>query len=327
MKQQDFELAHQMVWQDLETLLACKKKRDRDPEVLQQLPVHYRQVCHHLALAKHRRYSTFLVDRLNLIVVECHNILYSQSARFRYQWLRFFIEDFPVALYRNRFFIRLSTALFCVPLFGMGILCYLDPELIYSIMDTSQVRGMESMYDPAARVLGREREADSDLYMFGFYIYNNIGIAFRSFALGIFFGIGSAFITVFNGIMIGAVGGHLSQLGYYSTFYPFVIGHGSFELTAIVLCGGAGLKIGSVLIAPGSQTRIAALKDASKDVIQIVFGAAAMLLIAAFLEAFWSSKASLPIPVKISVGVALWLMVLSYIGLVGRKKYHGSEPN
>lgn len=327
MKQQDFELAHQIVWQDLEQLLATKKKRERDTEVLQKLPAHYRQVCHHLALAKHRSYSTFLVDRLNIIVVECHNILYAQSARFRYQWMRFFIEDFPLALYRNRFYVRLSALLFCVPLFGMGILCYLDPELIYSVMGADQVRNMEAMYDPAVRVLGREREADSDLYMFGHYIYNNIGIAFRSFALGIFFGLGSAFITVFNGVVIGAVGGHLSQLGYYSTFYPFVIGHGSFELTGIVLCGGAGLKIGAVLIAPGSQTRIAALKNASRDVIQIVFGAAAMLLVAAFIEAFWSSKASLPIPVKVSVGIVLWLLVLSYLGLVGRKKHHGSEPN
>lgn len=325
MKQQEFESAHNLTWTELETLLSANKHSPQDAKSLKALPANYRQVCHHFALAKHRRYSTYLVDRLNLIVVGCHNLMYKQGSRFRYGWLKFIFEAFPEVLHRNRFYIRLSAFLFVFPLILMGVLCYFDPDLIYSLMEAEQVRNMEGMYDPTARVLGRERETDTDLLMFGFYIYNNIGIAFRSFAMGIFYGIGSAFIMLYNGIVIGGVAGHLTQLGYHSTFYPFVVGHGSFELTAIVLSGGAGLKIGAVLINPGTNTRLTALRIAGRDVIQIVLGAGAMLLIAAFIEAFWSSKASLPIPLKLGVGAVLWFIVFAYLGLAGRKYRNGSK--
>jgi uncharacterized membrane protein SpoIIM required for sporulation len=316
-KQQDFEHHHRALWERLEERLAALPA-NKTAVASRDFPADYRQVCHHLALAKHRRYSPFLVDRLNAIVVACHNLLYSQSARFRYQWLRFLLVDYPRVLHRNRVFIWVAMFLFTAPFIGLGLLCYFDPDFIYAVMDWQQVRNMESMYDPAARVLGREREADTDLMMFGHYIQNNIGIAFREFAGGIFFGLITVVVLIFNGVALGAVTGHLTQLGYVSTFYPFVIGHGSFELTAIVLSGAAGLKLGMALIDPGSATRLAALRTAGREAVQIVLGAAAMLLIAAFIEAFWSSKASLPIALKISVGAVLWILVLGYLLFAGR---------
>lgn len=323
MKQQDFERQHQALWQRIEAVLQAgqKKRNDRQPsEDLAQLPADYRQLCHCLALAKHRRYSPYLVDHLNRMVLGCHNLIYSQSPRFRYQWLRFFAVDFPQVLYQNRHYNRVAAAIFVVPLLVLGVLCYLDGEMIYAVMDWHQVINMEAMYDPEARVLGREREADTDLYMFGHYIFNNIGIGFREFAGGLFFGLYTVFILALNGVFIGAVAGHLTQLGYHSTFYPFVIGHGAFELTGLVLCGGAGLKIGMTLIDPGAQSRVAALRTASREAVQIVMGAGVMLLVAAFIEAFWSSKTSVPIAVKVTVGLVLWVLVLSYLRYAGRPK-------
>lgn len=319
MKQQDFEQQNGYLWQRLESCLSDKNRRATTHSELQHLPADYRRVCHHLALAKHRGYSPYLVDRLNQIVVACHNLLYAQNPRFRYQWLRFLLVGYPAVLHRNRRYIGLASFLFLAPFLGLGLLCYFNPDFIYSVMDWQQVRSMESMYDPAMRVLGREREADTDLYMFGYYIRNNIGIAFREFAGGLVFGIITVITLVFNGVMIGAVAGHLSQLGYHSTFYPFIIGHGAFELTAIVLSGAAGLKIGMSLIDPGRLKRGAALREASREAVQIVLGAAAMLLIAAFIEAFWSSKAGLPIAVKMGVGVCLWVLVMGYLLFAGRE--------
>lgn len=322
MRQQDFEEANGDLWRGLEGLIAGTDASAYD---VRRLPADYRRVCHHLAVSKHRGYSPYLVDRLNGIVVACHNRLYAQNSRFRYQWLRFLLVDYPRVLHRNRRFIAVATLLFTVPLLGLGLLCYFDPDFIYAVMDASQVRSMEGMYDPAARVLGRSREADTDLLMFGHYIQNNIGIAFREFAGGLPFGVYTVFTLFYNGVVIGAVAGHLTQLGYHSTFYPFIIGHGSFELTAIVLSGAAGLKIGMALIDPGGLKRSAALREASREAVQIVLGAAAMLLVAAFIEAFWSSKATLPIAIKIGVGAWLWLMVLYYLLFAGRAHRQGKS--
>lgn len=313
MKQQHFEDRYLASWERVDSMLSGPEGQlDAD------FPLLYRQLCHQLALAKHRRYSAQLVERLNHLVIQSHHRLYRHNIRYRQQWWRFMVWGFPAALRANLGFVVWATVLFVLPLVSMGVGCYLNEELIYSVMDPAGVRGIEAMYDPSARKLGRESDSDTDLFMFGFYIKNNIGISFQTFAGGILFGLGSIFFLFYNGLQIGAISGHLSQMGYTETFWPFVAGHGSFELTAIVFSGAAGLKLGFALIAPGSLSRLDALRLEGRDAVQIVYGAVLMLVIAAFVEAFWSSSPTIPIAVKYAVGVALWVLVIGYCCFAGR---------
>ena len=156
--------------------------------------------------------------------------------------------------------------------------------------------------------------------MFGYYIMNNIGIGFRNYSLGITAGIGTAFILIFNGVSLAALSAHVIHLGFEQTFFPFVVGHGSFELTAIVFSGAAGLKLGYSVIAPGAERRVDALRVAATESIVIVYGVIAMLVAAALIEAFWSSKPALPIELKLFVGAVLWLLVALYFGALGRRR-------
>jgi uncharacterized membrane protein SpoIIM required for sporulation len=154
--------------------------------------------------------------------------------------------------------------------------------------------------------------------MFGYYIWNNIGIGFRTFAGGMAIGIGSVLALLFNGIVIGAVAGHLTEVGYTGTFWPFVAGHSALELTAICISGAAGLVLGHALLAPGRRTRAEALKLAALEAVTLVMGAALMLLGAALVEAFWSSNGAVGAPVKYAVSAVLWLAVILYLTLAGR---------
>ncbi len=175
---------------------------------------------------------------------------------------------------------------------GMALGCYQDVELIYSLTDGESVARLESMYDPTNRKPGRDawRQSDTDFAMFGFYVMNNVGIAFRTFALGLVVGVGSLFILVFNGLMIGAAAGHLTTLGYGETFWPFVSGHAALELTAIAISGAAGLLLASALLAPGQRRRRDALRENAREAVKLVNGALIMLVLAALVEAFWSAE-------------------------------------
>lgn len=318
MKQLEFEGRYSAFWNEMEELLVDTSEASVDK--LTTFPRDYRRLCQHLAMAKSRRYATGLVIRLNNLVQSGYEALYGNSLRTNGSMIEFLIYGFPAALRSNSIYLWVSAAVFVLPFIIVMIACIVNDQLIYSIMDAGSVRGMESMYDPELRKLGRERQSDSDIMMFGFYIYNNIGIAFKCFATGVFLGIGSLFVLFFNGLHIGAVAGHLTSLGYTETFYPFVIGHGSFELTAIVFSGAAGLKLGFSLISPGGHSRLKALQYASKDAIKIMYGVFVMLLIAAFIEAFWSSSSTLPIVVKYSVGALLWLLVYYYCFFFARAR-------
>jgi uncharacterized membrane protein SpoIIM required for sporulation len=175
------------------------------------------------------------------------------------------------------------------------------------------------MYSPAAASIGRVREAGTDWMMFGFYVRNNIGVAFQCFAGGLFGGLGSVFFLVYNAAHGGAVAGYLTERGLSSTFYSFAATHSAFELTAVVLSGAAGLKVGHALLAPGRRTRRDALAVATRESAVMLYGITAMLLVAAGIEAFWSSARWLAPWIKYSVAGVCWAAVFAYFVGQGRR--------
>jgi uncharacterized membrane protein SpoIIM required for sporulation len=212
----------------------------------------------------------------------------------------------------------LSVLLFGGPLFAIGLLVYFRPELILSLVDAKTAASFEEMYTQSDAV-GRTRDAGGDWIMFGYYIRHNIGIAFQCFAGGLFAGVGTIFYLAYNGAVIGGVAGYVTEKGLGEAFYSFVVTHGAFELTAIVLAGAAGLKLGHSLVAPGRRSRADSLVAAAQECVVLVYGVTAMLIVAAAVEAFWSSARWLPSTVKYSAAAVCWLGVIAYLALQGRR--------
>ena len=101
-------------------------------------------------------------------------------------------------------------------------------------------------------------------------------------------------------------------------FATFVLTLAFWALTAIVLSGAAGLKLGHSLLAPGRRTRRQSLVHAARECVVLVYGVTAMLVVAAAIEAFWSSAIWLPNAVKYSAAAVCWIVVLIYLSLQGR---------
>ncbi len=328
-KQEPFVNRYQAQWQHFENWIDYQQnprlwkkqhgEHSEPPPVIDDLPHQYRQICHHLAMVKTRMYSPLLIDRLNRMVVHGHQYLYETRSHFIRSIIEHFTQTFPSLIRKEWKLVLIASLLFYLPFFTMLILLQFNPDLIYSVMDGDTVRSIESMYEPTLHErFGREREADSDILMFGYYIRNNTGIDFRTFAGGLLFGVGTLVSTIFNGVYIGAVAGHLTQLGYNPTFWGFVCGHSALELTALVFSTVAGLKLGLALIKPGRKSRIRALIDNGKVGMNIMYGTAIMTIMAAFVEAFWSSIAWMPLMIKLSVAAVLWLVLIAYFVRMGR---------
>ena len=326
MNRESFERQYRGDWQRLQDALALLEARgrkmqwseiERTEAVSEDFPELYRRVCHHLALVRSRLYGTDLEQRLNALVLRGHHQLYRRAGPTWSEVSGFVVAGFPRLVRRNARLFWLAFVLFFGPLFGMAAAVALYPELVYSVIDPEVAAEYQEMYDPAS---SRERSAGTDFMMFGFYIYNNVSIAFQTFAGGILFAVGSIAFLVYNGVAIGTVAGHMANLGYGETFFPFVIGHGSFELIAIVLAGMSGLKLGLALLSPGRRSRRAALVAAGRDSVRLVYGIFGLLVLAAFVEAFWSSATLFPPEVKYVAGTAGWLAVAAYLTLGGRDR-------
>jgi len=312
MKQVPFEAAHAREWDEFEAFL--DKKKSFDPA---DLPARFRRISQSLALAAERHYSADLVDRLNRLALRGHSALYANQRRESQQILDFMLGGFP-RLVREEWRLVLAAALlFFGPLLLLIAVLQAFPDFVHYLLSPGQIASFHEMYDPANRRLGM-READTSMAMFGFYIWNNVRIGFQTFAGGLAAGVGSAYFLGANGVIIGAVAGYLTQVGYTETFWSFVAGHSSLELLAIVLSGAAGFKLGMAVIAPGNRSRKAALVAAARPAVRIMYGAAIMFFAAAFVEAFWSPITEIGFVPKIVVGITGWVVLLAYFVFAGR---------
>jgi len=319
MKQAPFEAAHAHEWQQFEDFLEKPKSSPFPPE---EMPARYRRLCQSLALAADRQYSPALVDRLNELALRGHHALYRNRRRQTQRVVEFVLAGFPALVRGEAPLVAAATALFFGPLLGLIAVLQFFPGFVHYLLAPEQIASVHEMYDPAAKRLGM-READTNVAMFGFYIWNNVQIGFQTFAGGLAYGVGSIWFLASNGVVIGAVAGYLTEIGYARTFWSFVAGHSSFELLAIVLSGAAGLRLGLALLAPGNSSRKAALVAAAKPAVRVMYGAAIMFFIAAFVEAFWSPLTEVPYGTKIAAGVAGWVLLLAYFAFAGRARAAG----
>jgi uncharacterized membrane protein SpoIIM required for sporulation len=286
---------------------------------LEEMPRRYREVCHHLALARDRQYGTALIELLEKLVLAGHQQLYA-NAETGGSIQRFLLGGFSRLVRQHWRYVLAATLLFFGPMIGCLLAIQWFPEFAYVIVPAEQLAQAQQMYAPESVRLGRPGGAQSDFMMFCYYIYNNVKIGFQCFAGGTLFGLGSIFFLVFNGLTIGTVAGHLTYVGYNETFWSFVAGHSAFELTGIVLSGASGLMLGMALIAPGRQTRFGAVKSRLPEIMGMIYGAAVLIFLAAFIEGFWSASRLPSSNVKYAVGIVMWLVTFSYLGFAGRRK-------
>lgn len=322
----NFQARYAASWDELEGLLdeiekaprlGLKWSRTRFDQGA-RLSELYRLSCEHLALASSRTYPPFIITRLQALTHRAHQIIYRHRGFGMDALRQLVLYDFPVAVRAHRGYVWIATLVFVLPMLLAGVAAYFDPDFVLHFMKVEDRDQYERMYSEAARKIGQPRQAEDDWKMLGYYIKHNIGIGFQCFASGLFAGVGSLLLVLYNGLHIGVVAGFLTSQGHAENFYSFVVTHASVELTAIVLAGAAGLRLGHAVVAPGRRTRLEALKHHASGAVVLMYGVFGMLVIAAFLEAFWSSSRWIAPWFKYGAGGLGWILVLSYLIFQGR---------
>jgi uncharacterized membrane protein SpoIIM required for sporulation len=321
-----FAARRQHDWGELEEVVRAAELRGTrrlPPSSIARLAPLYLDVCADLAHARGARYAAPLVDYLQGLAAGAHTVLYGGGApsawartdRASRSWLRVAIEVFPRAVRRHGTAMTIAALLFFLPLVGGLVAALLDPTFAARIVPEGQLRPLAEAYRTGFE---HGRGAGMDAVMAGFYVHNNVGIALRCFATGLAFGLGSAFYLVENGLATGAIFGYVTAKGAGGNILTFVVGHGSLELGAIVLAGGAGLSLGWSVVSPGNRSRVASLQATARSLVVVVLGASVMLFCAAAIEGFWSASGA-PTAVKRAVGLAMFVAVSAYIALGGRR--------
>ena len=300
-------------WQRLDSLLRKIEKKglkSLGAKEIRELASLYRSVAADLARARTQNLGNTLIQNLQSLTTRAYTQIYQGSRR--QEWfgaVKFYRWGLPAIVRQTLPYTALATALFFLGGLVAWWYAWQDPSFMSLIVPPriiSKVRDDGELW--MGSIVGIEPLASSGITI------NNLRVSFGAVAGGITAGAFTIYLMIFNGLLIGAVATLVSQNNLAYPFWAFVLPHGSLELPAIFLAGGAGLLIGKAILFPGKYRRLDALKLYGLQAVQLVFAIVPMLIIAGIIEGFFSPNPSIPDPIKYLTGLGLFVLLVMYFG-------------
>lgn len=277
-----------------------------------ELSALYLEVTDHLSYARTFYPESKTTAYLNHLASKSHQKIYRTKRESSKRFITFFTEEFPLLMYNYQRELLLSFlvfALFCV----VGAYSAAsDGAYVRSIMGDNYVNmTLENMQrgDPM-RVYKEMNEVE----MFMGITINNIKVALMAFIFGIILSIGSLFIMMRNGVMLGSFQYFFYEKGFFWESVRTIWIHGTIEISVIVIAGAAGLVLGNGILFPGTYSRLESFKRKMKDGLKIVISTIPFFIIAGFLEGFVTRHTEMPDWLAIVIiGLSLLLIVFYYV--------------
>lgn len=298
-------------WKRLDKLLQQAESKGikyLSAQEIKDLASLYRSVSADLARARTNKVGQILTQDLQKLTSRGYNQVYQGSKRQEWQQVKdFYLWGFPKIVQSTWKYTAIATGIF----FLTGMIAWWygwrDPDFITVAVPAHLIEKVQEDGELwMGSIVGVEPLASSSITI------NNLSVCFGAIAGGITAGLYTIFIMAYNGLSIGAVATLVGKNGLAYPFWAFVFPHGSLELPAIFLAGGAGLLIGKAMIFPGQYRRIDALKTNSIKAAQLLFGIIPMLIIAGTIEGFFSPSPVVPSSLKYLAGTSLFFLLVVY---------------
>lgn len=298
-------------WKRLEVLLEQVEKKglkSLPAKEIGELASLYRSVSADLARAKTHQVGNGLIQDLQRLTSRGYTQIYQGSRRQEWQAVVEFCRwGFPAIVQQTFGYTAVAFGIFLSAALVGWWFSWQDPAFMsLAVPDhlVEKVRDRGELW--MGSIVGIEPLASTNIMI------NNLSVSFAAVAGGIVGGLGTIYSMALNGLLIGAVGALVGQYNLAYPFWAFVFPHGSLELPAIFLAGGAGLMIARAIVFPGKYRRVDALKLYGFQAAQLVFGIVPMLVIAGTIEGFFSPSPAIPEPFKYLVGLVIFVLLVGY---------------
>lgn len=302
-------------WRRLEQLVDRSGRRGvaaLDHDELQELGLLYRQTASDLATVREDITSRPFTSYLNQLLARAHNLIYMGK---RPNWggvLHFFRATYP-RIFRETFsLVLLSALIFAAGGIAGAVVMLRDPGFAHQILGPQMVETIEKREMWTHSILAVKPMAASGI------MTNNIMVGFMMFAAGISAGLGTIWMLITNGLLMGVLAVATARAGMALQLWDFVAAHGALELPAIFIAAGAGLEIARGLLFPGILPRKDSLRLAGAQAAKLLLGTIPLLVVAGVIEAF-ISPTNVAAPLKFLLSAVLFIALVLYL-LSGRKK-------
>jgi uncharacterized membrane protein SpoIIM required for sporulation len=297
----EFVAARAPIWTELEQLVAAARSSPArlGAHGVRRLGTCYRAAAADLAFARRRFPADPLVAHLELLVRLGRQAVYHAAPKSaslrefvsRRYWQR--VRERPALL-------ALATVCLVAPALLAGYWAWRDPGAASGLVPADY----HTVTEPRAAGADLGLSVDEQSSFAAQIFTNNIRVAFFAFAGGILAGLGTIFVLILNGVLLGAITGLAIGAGNGRSFFELVVAHGVLELSCIVVAGVAGLRVAAAIVDPGTRERGQALREEARAAVEFVLGTAAWLVVAGLVEGFLTPAGS-GLPAVLAVGFGL----------------------
>ncbi len=273
---------------------------------VRELALLYRQAASDLSVLRQDGNARTYEHSLNLLLAHAHGFVYAgRGGGWRAIW-RFYAEDYPRLFQQLLPYSVASLVLFLSGAVLGALLATARPEF------TRHLLGPQMLHTIAQHRMWTESITSVAPAAASGIMTNNLSVTFSTFALGATAGIGTLYMIVWNGVLLGVVGAACAAAHMSVALWSFVAPHGSLELPSIVLSGAAGLRLAQGILFPGLYSRRFALSLAGAESVRLLAGIIPLLVIAGTLEGFFSPS-SMAVSLKFAVGGVLFCALLLWL--------------
>lgn len=315
MRETSFIRQNQQKWETFEK----EFEKNADPEKVSNLFI---QITDDLSYARTYYPNRSVKIYLNNLAQRVFRTIYTNRVRPRTKFKLFWTQELPQNLYASRRTLFFTFALFIVA-FAIGVFSSMhDPGFARFILGDDYIKMTEENIQSGDPM--KVYKDSGEFNMFFSIALNNLWVSFLTMAFGLFFGFGTAYFILYNGIMIGAFQYFFIERGLFAESFLTIWVHGALEVSAIVIAGAAGMTLGRGLLFPGTLTRMQSFRLNGLHAIQIYLGITPIIILAAINESFLTRYTETPDWVRLTlISVEFIFMYMYFVHIPRRRAKSG----
>lgn len=318
MRESLFVKKNQSKWTSLEQFLAKKSKLS--PSELADL---YLEVADDLNYARTFYPESQVFHYLNQLASTYHREVYQDKKLGSRSILNFYLREFPLMFHQYLPVLAIAFAVFALFALMGAYSTHTESAFVRSILGDAYVNktlaNIESG-DPMA-VYKSMNEVD----MFLGITVNNIRVSMIAFVAGIFLGLGTVLVLMYNGVMVGSFQYFFRTQDLFWESARTIWIHGTIEISVIIIAGCAGMVLGKGILFPGTYSRLASFQRAMKDGLKILVSTVPFFIVAGFLESFVTRYTEMPDWLSILIILGSLSLILFYYVFLPLKLYKQSN--
>lgn len=285
----------------------------------------YQEVLSDLAFARTQYPDSRIVYYLNSMAKKMHQKVYAPRVFGPKQLVRLLTYEVPNVVVWARKELLLSLALFLAFTFAGVVFSLQNENFIVETLGSEYVdmtlRNIANGEPTAVYSTGGPLDSFIEIML------NNLMVTFKMYGSGILPIIGPLFFIKSNGLMLGAFQTlfFLHNTGFQSMTAIWI--HGAFEISSLIIAGGASFTLGKGWIFPGTYSRRESVKRSGLASVKILASTVPLFIVAAFFEGFVTRQVQYPLVFKLFLIFGSFSFIIFYYVVVPYKLYRKQKSN